>query len=354
MNFSAPNIPTESPLVSGFEKGQNIFANFQRQKAINLANKLAAIQNNFAPQLSEESLKKAQLQNKMSEAELPYVGTKAYADALYKLGMYNYLNSPTQMVKGLSTFGKSQVEPKLLQSIFQAIQQKTPNTKLNYPSPDEIDKSYELLRQKENLDPNLTKQAKSSQQLYDAISSIDRKPLKEFSGIGGKLKETSEKLKSGAESLNIFDIHPSKDYQDFKSYKNVVKNYVQDLIRKALQTTVQPNYVKENLGKMLYDESMWSSPSQVENNLNYLTDIFKEHAESTTNQALDPLQSFSPKSNKIDSPNLPLNKQALNKLKQAFEGSKEVNTQKQWKENDLRRLKNGDIAQLINGKWVTQ
>jgi hypothetical protein len=89
--------------------------------------------------------------------------------------------------------------------------------------------------------------------------------LQHFSGTGGKTRLIAELAKSSAGQKT------SKEFQLYQDFQNNFKSIVLDSIRRALKTSVQPGFVRENLGPMADPTaSIWNNSDQVKVNMESL------------------------------------------------------------------------------------
>jgi hypothetical protein len=228
------------------------------------------------------TMQQMQLANALTEAEVPYAGQKAAADAAYKLAMAQYLNNPYQMQRFMTPLGKAINESQMQGIIPPGGVLPGQQNRIMPEVEGQSENPYQAYIQKTAYDPVLARQANSAQIIYNQVNDIDTKPLEKFAGLGGKTKLWKEQAKGIASSFGM-DVKPSKEFREYQSYMDINKNAIMDAIRKALTTSVVPGYVASTLAPMVDPGSpIWNDPEQVRNNIETLKKWIKPYAGEQT------------------------------------------------------------------------
>jgi len=259
----------------------------------------------------QEDLKQKQLSDALNsirmqqiQQEIKYYPEKFKADTAYKNAMAQYLNSPNQMLKNVSNYGKTILEPYVISDYLKQggklsnipIDQdisSVPNigsTAINEINQENngnptsnIFEDYANLRKGYTLDPVSKRNAVAANQLINEINEIDLEPLKKFSGLWGMGKKG---INAAEMALNIPGLQPSEDYRDYDAFQKVTKNALMDTVRKTLATSVVPDYVKETIAPMIDPTSgVINDPKQVQKRFDVLKKWINQYASIQTKGA---------------------------------------------------------------------
>lgn len=291
-------------------------------------------------QMFPEQLKAKHLANILAEKQLPYAGSKNWADIMSKIGYANLMLSPSTLMKNLPESAKTLVAPQLIKQLQQQIQQNpmlalslksqemgipipsnmqpvldsfnkkiesmkqqqqqmqkdnvstpTPQTvgapvstqdqseDLTTPRTDkQISDYYRAKQQKETTNANMQQQAERAQAMKSQLDKLPVDALKYYAGIKGRGREFWDKAKSIGQQLGM-DVKPSEQFYPYEQYKEQTGKQIVDTIRQALGTSVRKSYVDALIGPLAQmDNPVWNNPELVARRINAIQDWANEYS----------------------------------------------------------------------------